>query len=331
MAQSFNTPSQSSTIHESQKPNTTRYPFTRSSIQAHRHPIIIWDTETSGLSPTKNRIVELAFLFVDLDIFSSSSYSSSTASSRGTETECSFTSFVRPDDNQRPWYGTGIKWADISGAPTFKQIWPTILNFINTNCSLNPTTSSTSNRSSFLSTSSKLDIRPIFIAHNLSFDYRFLEEELRRIGETVPSHWDFACSLRDVAHVAWPGQPASLPTLVKRLGIQQSAHRALSDSRAVAQVLRRAACSSSNSTLASTVNKSVYDLLVRAAASRREIRQSGKAWGNGFAGTSSPITYHGVMYSNCPNANSSVDQNMPASVAYVRNMPNAHGTSNARQ
>lgn len=324
MTQSSNTTSRFSSIQASRGPSTTRYQLTTSSAEALRRPIIIWDTETSGLSPTKNRIVEIAFLLFDLDISSRSSSCISASSSRGATSECSFTSFVRPDDNQRPWYGTGIKWADISGAPTFKQIWPTILNFVNTNCSF----SSNSNRSS---SPTQIDNRPIFIAHNLSFDYNFLGEELRRIGETIPSHWDFGCSLRDVAHVAWPGQPASLSALVKRLGIQQSAHRALSDSRAVAQVLRSAESSSNDSKLLSTGNKSVYDVLVRAAASRREIRQSGKAWGNGFAGTSGPITNQSIVDSKNSNANSAGGQNVPASVAYVRNMFNAQGTSRIRQ
>lgn len=315
---------QSSPVHEARRPNPKRYQFTRSSIQAHRRPIIIWDTETSGLSPTKNRIVELALLFVNPQIFSNpSSSSSSSTSSQRPITEHSFTTFVRPDDNQRPWYGTGIKWADISRAPTFKEIWPTILHFINSNCFPNHHTTSTLSSSS--TSSSLLDNRPIFIAHNLSFDFRFLEEELRRIGETIPSHWDFACSLRDVAHVAWPGQPASLSALVKRLGIQHSAHRALSDSRAVAQVLRLAGCSNTNSRLPSMANKNVYDLLVRAASNRRDIRQSGKSWGNGFAGVSSSTSAQSVLDSNQSSVNSSNDQNVPASVAYVRNIFNARG------
>lgn len=78
--------------------------------------------------------------------------------------------------------------------------------------------------------------RPILVAHNLPFDHAFLHAELTRHGLPAPD-WDFACSLRDVAHLLWPGQPASLSALTERLSIPHAAHRALPDVLATCAVL----------------------------------------------------------------------------------------------
>eukprot|EP00171_Calliarthron_tuberculosum_P013385 IDg13385t1 len=105
-------------------------------------------------------------------------------------------------------------------SPTFAQVWPDLAEYVRD-------VSGTRGR-------------PLLVAHNLSFDLRFLREELARIGETLPA-WDFACSLRDVAHVLWPGQPGSLAALASRFGVvNEEAHRALCDVRATATVLHKA-------------------------------------------------------------------------------------------
>ena len=58
------------------------------------------------------------------------------------------------------------------------------------------------------------------------------------MGLMIPRDWGFACTLRDVAHIVWPGEPASLAALVQRLGIDHGeAHRALPDVRATIEVL----------------------------------------------------------------------------------------------
>lgn len=171
-------------------------------------PIIVWDTETTGLSAAKNHIVEIA-----LEEFGR----------RADAPVYHFASLVHPVGVSMPRAATrvhGITNAMMRDSPTFAQVWPDLAEYVRD-----------------VSASRG---RPILLAHNLGFDLRFLREELARIGEPLPK-WDFACSLRDVAHILWPGQPASLAALAARFGVvNEEAHRALCDVRATATVLHKA-------------------------------------------------------------------------------------------
>ena len=240
-------------------------PFPPLPPAASRRPIIVWDTETTGLSAVDHRIVDIAFIFLDLE--------SPTPPPVGESNELSFTSLVRPDDGQRPWDGTDISWSSVNAAPGFRDVWPGIVQFISSNCQ---------------------DKHPILISHNIAFDYHFLKEELKRIGQKIPAHWDFACSWHDIADVAWPGQRAKLECLARRIGIQHNAHRALADSRAAARVIQYVG--SNRRTLANLSSRSIYQLIVDAAVSRRLVKQRGRSWGDGFGGTEKTTMMRGSKF-----------------------------------
>lgn len=72
------------------------------------------------------------------------------------------------------------------------------------------------------------------VAHNASFDKRFMESELRRIGRRRTN--EFICSLR-VARRVYPAAPNhKLATLVRLAGVQpaEQYHRALGDAEMTA-------------------------------------------------------------------------------------------------
>ncbi|KAI0566030.1 DNA polymerase III subunit epsilon [Gracilaria domingensis] len=135
----------------------------------------------------------------------------------------SFSSLVHPPGKRAPRAANrvhGITNQMMQDAPSFEKVWEGILEYVQHVCHQRG--------------------RPIFVAHNLSFDHRFLKQELSRIGEPMPD-WDFACSLRDVARIIWPGHSASLASLCKLLRIRnEEAHRALSDVETTSKVLAKA-------------------------------------------------------------------------------------------
>jgi DNA polymerase III epsilon subunit-like protein len=162
----------------------------------------IWllDTETTGLSPFSSRIVELALLRYD----DPSARPRSWLFSIGTPVPFSARAVH------------GICDEDLAGAPSFAAEWPAILSFV---------------------TAASSPARPLVVAHNASFDQAFVEAELSRAGISLP-HWDWACSMRGVAHLAWPGAPAGLSALHDG---DFDAHRAAGDCVALKAVLQKAA------------------------------------------------------------------------------------------
>lgn len=175
-----------------------------------RRPIIVWDTETTGLGPKKNRIVEIALK--ELECTSDKSM------------VLSFSSLIHPSGLSKPRAPSrinGITNKMMQDAPDFKDVWEGVKEYVHHVCA-------------------KGGSFPILIAHNISFDLGFLKEELKRINEPLPA-WDFACSLRDVANILWPGEKASLAALTKRFDIvNEEAHRALCDVNATAAFLSMA-------------------------------------------------------------------------------------------
>jgi len=172
-------------------------------------PIIVWDTETTGLVPMNDRIVEIGMMELRCTAPTSSVYS--------------FSSLVNPTGVLRPRAASrihGITNQMVKEAPSFSDVWLGVLEYVN---------KVSADRG-----------KPILVAHNLGFDLRFLREELQRINKELPE-WDFACSLRDVANVLWPGQQASLAALADRFSIvNEEAHRALCDVKVTSGFLARA-------------------------------------------------------------------------------------------
>jgi DNA polymerase-3 subunit epsilon len=107
---------------------------------------------------------------------------------------------------------TGINDSMVRTAPRAAQVMPEIINFVG-------------------------DL-PL-VAHNASFDKRFMESELRRIGHRATN--EFICSLR-VARRVYPGAPNhKLATLVRLAGVQpaEQYHRALGDAEMTAGLWTR--------------------------------------------------------------------------------------------
>jgi len=107
---------------------------------------------------------------------------------------------------------TGINDSMVRTAPKAAQVMPEIINFVG-------------------------DL-PL-VAHNASFDKRFMDSELRRTGHRATT--EFICSLR-VARRVYPGAPNhKLATLVSLAGVQpaEQYHRALGDAEMTAGLWTR--------------------------------------------------------------------------------------------
>jgi DNA polymerase-3 subunit epsilon len=107
---------------------------------------------------------------------------------------------------------TGINDSMVRAAPMAVEVMPKVMNFIG-------------------------DL-PL-VAHNASFDRRFMDSELRRIGHRRTN--EFICSLR-VARRVYPAAPNhKLATLVGLAGVQPAAqyHRALGDAEMTAGLWTR--------------------------------------------------------------------------------------------
>ena len=74
------------------------------------------------------------------------------------------------------------------------------------------------------------------VAHNASFDKKFLDTELDRIGRE--RRQDFICSMRVARRVLWSASNFKLGTLVKHVGMTfpSNAHRALADAEMTAKL-----------------------------------------------------------------------------------------------
>ncbi len=79
----------------------------------------------------------------------------------------------------------------------------------------------------------------VFVAHNVSFDWRFVSEELRRSRSEVPSG-DRLCTVK-LARRAVPGlRRRGLDSLARYYGVEVNGrHRAGGDARATAEILSR--------------------------------------------------------------------------------------------
>ncbi len=79
----------------------------------------------------------------------------------------------------------------------------------------------------------------IFVAHNVRFDYQFLQNEFKQLGYTFSKRK--LCTVR-LSRRVWPGLPSySLGNLIKHFEIEVSArHRALDDAYAASEVLKSA-------------------------------------------------------------------------------------------
>lgn len=101
----------------------------------------------------------------------------------------------------------------VAGKPTFKDVWPEVLAYINDG-----------------------KIGNILFAHNARFDIKALEATLYRYKLPIP-YILFGCSLA-VSRRAWPGEPSySLESLCQKFNIHPGGHHAGEDSRTCAEIM----------------------------------------------------------------------------------------------
>jgi DNA polymerase-3 subunit epsilon len=122
----------------------------------------------------------------------------------------SFTSLVDPGVSVSPWITrlTGIRNGMIRGAPTFAEILPQVRR--------------------------QLD-GSVFVAHSVGYDWGFIREELRRLGEPVP-RGSRLCTVQ-FARRLLPGlERRGLDSLARYYGVEiQERHRARGDAIATAR------------------------------------------------------------------------------------------------
>lgn len=121
-----------------------------------------------------------------------------------------FETLINPTRDVGPTYKHGISASDVKNAPTFGEIAGEVL--------------------SRLSGS-------VLVGHNVDFDYRFLDAELKRLGVQLPDCIR-VCTMR-LAHRVIPALPSrKLDEVCRMLGISlETAHMAMADANATSQLL----------------------------------------------------------------------------------------------
>lgn len=160
---------------------------------------VVLDTETTGLDPTKDRLIEIGLVeIVDRRV-----------------TGRVFHTYLNPEQSIDPGASVvhGIYDADVAEAPLFRDKAQDILEFIGA-----------------------ADV----IAHNASFDVRFIDSELDRAGrsERMGDRGAIMDTLQS-ARQMFPGQRATLDALCDRLGVDRGhrkVHGALLDASLLAEV-----------------------------------------------------------------------------------------------
>ncbi|UJL47478.1 3'-5' exonuclease [Virgibacillus sp. NKC19-16] len=109
-------------------------------------------------------------------------------------------------------YIHGITESDVSDAPTFPQVWPTLYNYLSQNT---------------------------VVAHNASFDMSVLRQTLDYFNLTYPN-MDYLCTA-NISKRVWPDLiNHKLNTLASHHGIRFEHHHALEDARVAAKILMTA-------------------------------------------------------------------------------------------
>lgn len=103
----------------------------------------------------------------------------------------------------------GLSWADVSGAPSFAELWPAL--------------------------SARLAGVAFLAAHNAPFDRKVLGGCCLRHGLPAPGG-RFVCTVQ-LARRVWNIRPTRLPDVCEHLGIPLQHHRADSDAEACARIV----------------------------------------------------------------------------------------------
>jgi DNA polymerase III epsilon subunit-like protein len=163
--------------------------------------IAVIDVETTGLSPTQDRVLEIAVISAELD-------PAGVPVNRHV-----WQSLIRPDRGEPVRGGSvhGISSADLADAPGFADVAGGLLGL--------------------------LDGR-VPVAHNLPFDGAFLRAEFGRAGIDLPDFMVYGvCTLR-LARAVLPAGPYGLAACCARFGIPLvDAHTAAADALATVDLL----------------------------------------------------------------------------------------------
>ncbi len=169
---------------------------------------IIFDTETTGLDPLSgDRVIEIGCVeILDREI-----------------TNREYQQYINPECeiSQETIDITHITNDIVKDKPIFRDIAQNFLDFINDN--------KTSNAE-----------KNVLVAHNASFDIKFLNHELKLAGFEGLNNFELIDTL-DIARAKFPGQKATLDMLCDRFGIsleerRKSGHGALLDAKILAEV-----------------------------------------------------------------------------------------------
>ena len=162
--------------------------------------VIAFDTETTGLSPKNERIVEIAAMEFDIKTGVTGRY---------------FHAYINPEIPipYRSSLVHGLTDKFIADKPLFAEVAPHFIRFIS---------------------------GAILFAHNAPFDIRFVNSELERLGlEPITVYAKEVNCTRAMARKAHPGQKATLDALCDRYQVDRSGrtvHGALIDCQLLAGV-----------------------------------------------------------------------------------------------
>jgi DNA polymerase-3 subunit epsilon len=121
---------------------------------------------------------------------------------------------IRPPERQFAFtYLHGLSWEDVRDAPTFDDLWPTLLG--------------------------RIADTGFLAAHNASFDRNVLASCCRTYGLQPPSQ-AFVCTVK-LARTVWNVYPTKLPDVCRHLSIPLHHHEAGSDAEACARIVIAAA------------------------------------------------------------------------------------------
>lgn len=169
---------------------------------------IVCDVETTGLSATQNRIIEIALIKV-----------------QGGEIVDKYKTLVNPHQHIPRFITelTGITNEDLVKAPAFDDIAVDILKFFGIDKKQGKANASD---------------EVVFVGHNAGFDYKFLSESFRRTPDAYEIDFKTLCTCKMARRLFRKLKSKSLSSVATHLGIvQKNKHRAYDDTLATAKIL----------------------------------------------------------------------------------------------